>query len=126
MQDFYFLVRSGLVLIYVLKVCAKNPLRFYWEKIFSVHYLHISFNNVYLLKFFERFLVENLETTPSTFLSNSSTQIYLSRIINHWSIIFTLYLMWRASRLVCALLVFFAFLSFSFFSFSISIFLDRH
>ena len=66
------------------------------------------------------FSVENLESTPSTFLSTFSSEIYLSRIINYWGIIFTLYLTWGAFILVCVLsasfflsffLLFFLFLS---------------
>ena len=52
------------------------------------------------------FSVENLETTPSTFLSKFSSEIYLSRIISYWGSIFTLYLTWGAFSLVCALFTF--------------------
>ena len=37
------------------------------------------------------FYVENLETTPNTFLSKFPSEIYVSRIINYWGSIFTLY-----------------------------------
>ena len=33
---------------------------------------------------FKDFSVENVETTPSTFLSKFCSEIYLSRIINYW------------------------------------------
>ena len=72
------------------------------------------------------FSVENLETTPSTFLSKFSSDIYLSRINNYWGSIFTLYLTWETFSLVFVLPVFFSFLLSSFFSFSVGIFLDRH
>ena len=68
-QDFYFLVKFGLALIYISKVCRKNPLRFYWEKICSIHYLHFSFEKHVPSQVFKGFSVENLETTPSNFLS---------------------------------------------------------
>ena len=91
---------------------VKNPLRFYWEKIFSVnHYLHFSFEKYAPSQVLKDFSVENLETTPSTFHSKFSSEIRLSRIINYWGSIFTLYLTWGAFSLVCVLSVFF-FLSF--------------
>ena len=43
---------------------VKNLLRFYWEKICSIHYLHFAFEKdvpSYVLK---DFFIENLETTP--------------------------------------------------------------
>ena len=44
------------------------------------------------------FSVENLETTPSTFLSKFSSEIYLSRIISYWGSL-------------CSIHIFFHFLS---------------
>ena len=43
---------------------VKNLLRFYWEKICSIQYLHFAFEKdvpSYVLK---DFFIENLETTP--------------------------------------------------------------
>ena len=54
-------------------------------------------------KVLKDFSVENLETTPSTFLSKFSCEIYLHRV-------FTLYLTWGTFSLVCNLSVFFYFL----------------
>ena len=76
MQGFYFLVEFGLVLIYILKAY----LRFYWEKICWIHYLHFSLET-HISSYFS---AENLETTPSIFLSKFSSEIYLARIINYW------------------------------------------
>ena len=95
-----------LIFIYE-RFIVKNPLQFYWEKIFSAHYLHSSFENHVPFQVLEDFSVENLETTPSTFLSKFSSKIHLSRIINYWGSIFTLYLTWGAFSLVCILPVFF-------------------
>ena len=67
------------------------------------------------------FSVENLETTHSTFLSKFSSEIYLSRIINYWGSIFTLYLKEEAFRFVCVPSTFLFFLLL--FSFYINIFL---
>ena len=92
-----------------------------------MHYLHFSFgkhvlSQVFSVKDFSVFSAENVETTSCTFLSKFSCEIYLSRIINYWSSIFTLYWTWGAFSLVCVLSVFLFFLS-SFFS--CRIFLDR-
>ena len=79
MQDFYFLVKFGLVLIYILKVIVKNQLHY------SVHYyLHFSFEKHVLSQVLKDFSLEYLETTPSTFLAKFSCEIYLSGIINYW------------------------------------------
>ena len=67
------------------------------------------------------FSVENLETTRSTFLSKFYSEIYLSRIINYWGSIFTLYLTEEAFRFVSLLSTFLFFLLL--FSFYINIFL---
>ena len=116
-QGFYFFVKFGSVLIYTLIyllyltcIFIKNPLRFYWEKIFYWEKHE---------RFLKNFSVENLETTPSTFLSKFYFENHLSRIINYWSSIFTLYLTWGEFSLVCFLFVFFfsCFLSSFFFFF---------
>ena len=109
MQDFYFLVKFDLVLIYILKLYCKNFSLIYWEKICSIHYLHFSFEKHVHSQVLKDFSVENLETTPSISLSKCSLKIYLSWIINNWSSIFTLYLMWGEFSLVCVLSVFFCF-----------------
>ena len=46
------------------------------------HYLHFSFEKYVPSQILKDFSVENPETTPSTFLSKFSSEIYLSRIIN--------------------------------------------
>ena len=68
------------------------------------------------LKDLKDFSVENLETTPSTFLLKFSSDIYSSRIINYWGRIFTLYLTWGAFSLICVLSIFFFLLLFLFLS----------
>ena len=95
MQGFSFLVKFGLVLIYIF------------------HYLHFSFEKHVPSQVLKDFSIENLETTPSIFCSKFSSEIYLSRIINYWGSIFTLYLTWGAFSLVFVLSVFF-FLSYLF------------
>ena len=87
------------VLDYHWRFIVKNPLRFYWQKIFSIHYLHFPFENHVLSQVLKDFSGENLEITSSTFLSTFSCKIYLSRIIKYWGIVSTLYLMWGAFSL---------------------------
>ena len=83
MQGFYSLVKFGLVLMYILKVCVKSPLRFIEEKYVQFIITCIFFNEKYVpFQVLKDFSVEILETTPSTFLSKFSSEIYLSRIIN--------------------------------------------
>ena len=69
----------GLVLIYILKVYRKK----YVQKICSIHYLHFSFEKDVPYQVLKDFSVENLETTPSTFLSKFFSEIFLSRVINY-------------------------------------------
>ena len=59
MQAFYFSVKFGLVLIYVLEVYRKKSSSILLRKICSIHYLHFSFE-----KILKDFSVENLESTP--------------------------------------------------------------
>ena len=92
MHGFSFLVKFGLVLIYILKVYGKISSSILLRKICLIHYLHFSFEKHVPSQVMKGFSVENLETTPSTFLSKFSSEIYLSQIINYWGIIFTLYL----------------------------------
>ena len=68
MHDFYFLVKFGLVLMYILKVYRKKS---------SSILLHFFFWKVCIFsKVLKDFSVENLETTPGTFLSKFSSEIY--------------------------------------------------
>ena len=116
MQGFHFLVKFGLVLIYILKVHRKKILfDFIKKKKYSIHYSHFSFEKHVLFQILKDFFVENLETTPSSFLSKFSCEIYLSRIIKYWGSIFTLYLTWGALSLVCVLFAFFYFFLLFFF-----------
>ena len=64
MQGFYFSIKCGLALIYILKVHSKNSLQFYWEKIYSIHYLHFALEKHVYSQVLKDFSVENLETTP--------------------------------------------------------------
>ena len=122
MQAFYFFVKFSLVLIYILKVYRKkNPLRFYWKKNCSIHYLHFLFEKHAPSQVSKDFSVENVGTTPGTFLFKFSSEIYLSRIINYWDSNLTLHLTWGVFSLICVLSVFYFFVSFS-----IGTFLDRH
>ena len=114
MQGFYFLVEYGLVLIYIyiLKVYLKKSCSILLRKKCSIHYLHFSFEKYAPSQVLKDSSVENVKTTPSTFLSKFSSEIYLSRIINYWgSVLHTSYLTWGALSLVCVLSVFFFFLS---------------
>ena len=106
MEDFHFLVKFGLVLIYILKVHRKNSLCFFLRK--------NMFNSLLIFFFCEKlvhsqvlkdFSFENLETTSSTFLSKCSCEIHLLWIIS----IFTLYLTSGALSLVCVSFFFFSF-----------------
>ena len=113
MQGFYYLVKFGLVLIYMLKV--------YREKAFSILLRKNMFNSLLAFCFwkactfssFERFLC---------WKSRNYSQIYLSGIINYWGSILTLYITWGAFRLVCVRSVFFSFILSCFFFLSLSVF----
>ena len=111
-----FLVKFGLVLICILKVYRKKIL-FYFIEIKYLQFITCIFllKSMCLLKFFKNLSVENLETTPSNFLSKLCSEIFLSPIINCWGSIFTLYLTWGAYSLVCVVSVFFFFLFLLFF-----------
>ena len=116
-QDFQFLVKFGLVLVYILKV--------YREKSSSIllRKKYVQFITcIFLLKkcFFSSlkdFSAETLETTPSTFLPKFSCEICLSQSIKYWDSIFTSYLTWEAFSLVCVLPVFLFFFFLHFFLF---------
>ena len=95
MQGFHFLVKFGLYIFGLFiyeKFIIKNPLRFYREKICSIHYLHFYFKKHVPSQLLKDFSVKKLETISSLFLSKFFFEIYLSRIINCWDSIFTLYL----------------------------------
>ena len=77
MQGFHFLIKFGLVLIYVSMVYRKKVLFDFIEKKCSIHYLHFSFENHAPSQVLKCFSVENQETTPSTFLSKFSCEIVL-------------------------------------------------
>ena len=64
MQAFYFSVKFGLVLIYVLEVYRKKSSSILLRKICSIHYLHFSFEKHVPSQVLKDFSVENLETTP--------------------------------------------------------------
>ena len=81
-QCFYFLVKFGLVLIYILNVYRKGPLQFYWEKTCSIHYFHFSFEKHVPSQVFKDFPVENLETTPINFHVKLFSEIYLGLVKN--------------------------------------------
>ena len=128
-QGFYSLVKFSLVLISISKFYRQKCSSMLLRKICSIHYFYLPFEKHVSCEVLKDFYVENLETTPSTFCSKFSSEIYLSRIINYWDSIFLLYLTWGAFSLVCVLsvLFFLFFLScFFFFSFSLGIFFDKH
>ena len=116
MQGFYFFVKFGLVLIYILKVYRKKSSSILLRKNMFNSLLAFCFWKACTFSSFERFLC---------WKSRNYSQIYLSGTMNYWGSILTSYITWGAFSLVCVLSVFFFFLS-SFFSFSIGIFLDRH
>ena len=87
----------------------------------SIHYLHFSFENYVPFQVLKYLSVESFETTSRTFHPKFSSEIYLSRIINYWFSIFTLYTKLGAFSLVCVLSAFFLF-----FPFSIGNFFSRH
>ena len=104
MQGFYFFVKFGLVLIYILKVYRKKSSSILLRKNMFNSLLAFFFWKACTFSSFERFLC---------WKSTNYSHIYLSRIINYWDSILTLFIMWRAFSLVCFLSVFFFFLSFS-------------
>ena len=89
-QGFYFLFKFGLVLTYILMVyCKKSSSIFLKKDMFNS--LHFSFEKQKPSQVLKDFSVENLETTPSTFFSKFSSDIYLELLIIGGSI-FALYL----------------------------------
>ena len=100
MQGFYFFVKFGLVLIYILKVYRKKSSSILLRKNMFNSLLAFCFWKACTFSSFERFLC---------WKSRNYSQIYLSGIINYWGSILTLYITWRAFSLVCVLSVFFSF-----------------
>ena len=113
MQGFYFFVKFGLVLIYILKVYRKKSSSILLRKNMFNSLLAFCFWKACTFSSFERFLC---------WKSRNYSQIYLSGIINYWGSILTLYITWGAFSLVCVLSVFFFFLSFLFFSLFLLVF----
>ena len=62
MQGFYLMFKFKFGSIYI----RKAYLRFYWEKLCSIHYLHFSFEKHVPSQDSKYLSVENLETTLST------------------------------------------------------------
>ena len=58
MQGFYFLVKFGLALIYILKAYRKNALRFCWKKYAELIACIFLLKRMYLLKFWKDFLLK--------------------------------------------------------------------
>ena len=107
-QGFYFSVKFGLVLIYILKVYRKKSSSILLRKNMFNSLLAFCFWKACTFSSFERFLWWK-------FTNNS--QIYLSGIINYWDSILTLYITWGVFSLVCVLSVFFSFFLSCFFFF---------
>ena len=61
MQGFYFFVKFGLVLVYILKIYRKRSFSIVQC---SIHYLSFSFEKQVTSQILKDFSVENLETTP--------------------------------------------------------------
>ena len=97
MQGFYFFVKFGLVLIYISKVYRKKSSIFLRKNMFN-SLLAFFFWKACTFSSFERFLC---------WKSRNYSQIYLSRIINYWDSILTLYITWGAFSFVCFLSFFY-------------------
>ena len=88
MQSFYFFVKFGLVLIYILlKVYRRKSSSILLRKNMFNSLLAFCFWKACTFSSFERFLC---------WKSRNYSQIYLSRIINYWDSILTLYIKWGA------------------------------
>ena len=103
MQAFTYLVKFGLVLIYMLKV--------YHKKSSSILLRKYMFNSLLTFFFWKVCPFSNFESLSkiSCWKSRNYSQIYLSRIINYWNSILTLHITLGAFSLVCFLSVFFSF-----------------
>ena len=108
MQGFYFFVKFGLVLIYILKVYRKKSSSILLRKNMFNSLLAFCFWKACTFSSFERFLC---------WKSRNYSQIYLSGIINYWGSILTLYIKWEGLSLVCVLFALFLFFLPSFFLF---------
>ena len=98
-QDFYFLVKFDLVLIYILKLYCKNSYC-------SIHYLHFSFEKHVPSPVVKYFSVENLETTPSISLSKFRLKsIYLEFLII--GVVFLDYNVMKVQFGLCSVRIFF-------------------
>ena len=85
--------------LYIKGLSWKILFHFFKKKIYSIHYLYFPFEKHVTFQVLKDFSVENLKTTSSTFLSKFSFEIHVSRLINYWDSIFTLYATWLT--LVC-------------------------
>ena len=114
-QGFHFLVKFGVVLIYILNVYHKKSSSILLRKNMFNSLLVFFFWKAWTFSILKDFSVENLKTTPSTFLSKFSCKIYLSQIIKYWDSNFTLYLTWGVFSLLFAQYLFFYFFLLFFF-----------
>ena len=107
MQGFYFFVKFGLALTYILKVDRKKSSSILLRK--NIEFVTCFFFwKACTFSSFERFLCWKFR---------NYSQIYLSLINKYWDSILTLYIAWRALSLVCFLSVFFFYFFSLFFSF---------
>ena len=100
MQGFYFFVKFGLGSYLYIKGLSKKPFSILLRKNMFNSLLAFFFWKACTFSSFERFLC---------WKSRNYSQIYLSRIINYWDSILTLYITWGAFSLVCFLSVLFFF-----------------
>ena len=108
MQDFYFLVKFCLVLIYIFQ--------FYRKKSSSILLRKNLFNSLLAFFFWKACTVSSFERSLC-WKSRNYSQIYLPRFINYWDSILILYTTSGAFSLVCFLSVFFSFFHSSYFLF---------
>ena len=116
-RSFAFWLNLVWFLFIYLKVYRKKSSSIVLRKIKYVHYLDFSFEKHVPSQVLIDSSDKSLQTALSAFLLKFSSEIYFSRIISYWGIIFTLYLTWGAFSLVIVLSAFSLF-------FSIGIFLD--
>ena len=83
MQGFYFFVKFGLVLIYILKVYRKKSSSIVQC---SIHYLHFSFKKHVPSQILKDFSVENLETTPRSIYLELT--LYITRRAFSWFVFY--------------------------------------
>ena len=76
-QGFYFLIKFGLVLIYILKACHKKSSSILLRKKYvQSHYVHFSVEKHVPSQVLKDFSLANLETTLCKFLAKFSSEIY--------------------------------------------------